>query len=127
MSPGVLHICHNMALAVDTELSLYNDWLPGFKAVSTLLHHEHLRKQLVGRCIKGSSFEWMEGLFTHGVSQPASWRWGSVAKILPKILSRKMALQAVWNQQRFLGGTGAQRRNKEPRLCFSSFALAWQA
>lgn len=101
--PGVLHVCHNMSLEADSSLTFWKAWLPGYKAVSTLLHHDHLRKQLIGLCIKGTPFEWMEDLFAQGVPRPATWRWNTVANSLPTILSRKHALQTVWDQSRFQG------------------------
>ena len=53
--PGVLHVCHNMSLEADSSLTFWKAWLPGYKAVSTLLHHDHLRKQLIGPVYQGDT------------------------------------------------------------------------
>ena len=96
-------MCH-MSAEIDGSLSMWNTWLPGFRALANLLHHEHRRKQLVGLCVKSTPFEWITHLFDYGVIRSATWRWGAVTKILPDILSRKFALQAVWDERRFLSG-----------------------
>eukprot|EP00972_Heterocapsa_arctica_P074915 11057507-Heterocapsa_arctica.AAC.1 len=44
ISPGLLHVCLNMAAEVDSSLSWWSEWLPGFKALTYLLHHDHLRQ-----------------------------------------------------------------------------------
>ena len=87
-------------------------------ALANLLHHEHRRKQLVGLCVKSTPFEWITHLFDYGVIRSATWRWGAVTKILPDILSRKFALQAVWDERRFLsGGHGVNEVWNPQRKC----------
>ena len=103
LSPGILHICHNMTKEIDASLKLWTNWLPGFKALAHLLHHDHLRQRLVAFCVKGTDFEWLEEKFNKGVPKPIEWRWGNVSAILPQIIDKKQALQAVWNPARFKG------------------------
>ena len=95
LCPGLLHICHNMTLEIDRSLAWWKEWLPPFKALSHLLHCDHLRRRLIAFCVKNTSFDWLEESFKVGVPKPAEWRWGNISKILPSILARKKALQAV--------------------------------
>ena len=43
VSPGILHICHNMLAEVDSKLSGWQAWLPGLQALTHLLPHDNLR------------------------------------------------------------------------------------
>ena len=60
VSPGNLHICHSMTSEVDGALEHYSEWLPQFRAVVRLLHHDHLRNRFLGTCVLNGRFDWMK-------------------------------------------------------------------
>ena len=109
LSPGLLHICHNMVKEINSSLPMWPDWLVSFKAVAKLLHDEALRKRLLAVCIQGTPFAWLEEVFKKGVAKPIDWRWGNVVLILPESLSCKNALQAVWSPALFKSNDSSQQ------------------
>ena len=100
-SPGMLHICHNLCTDLHTSLEGYAGWLAGFKAIAALLHSGHLRKQYIGKLLLGTPWQHFERLLQTGIERPASWRWFSIQKALPRILERKHMLQITWDADKF--------------------------
>ena len=107
-SPGLMHIIFNMCNDLHKKLSKYEEWLPGFKAIATLLHHGHLRKRYLKTCISNGPWSWMAFHLDTGVKKPAMWRWGTIQAAVPQILQRKRLLQLTWNPQKFNGGVTAE-------------------
>lgn len=105
VSAGICHVCDNMCKEVDAQLSWWETWLPGFKAVAFLLSKDHLRRRMVASCFteQHSALAW---LFDSGVQNPAQWRWGQIVDTLPKILKVKAALQVGWNDHAFKNISG---------------------
>lgn len=106
LSAGLLHIVHNMVNEVDRALSGWSDWLPGFKALATLLSKDALRARMVSHCFKGTRYDSMAPLFKHGVPSAIEWRWGSVVGCLKKMLPLANALRVAWDPQKFSAGGG---------------------
>ena len=106
VSAGVVHICNNLAEDMDESLSWYSEWLPGFKALAHLLHHDHLRQRLVAFCVMGSRFSGFVNMLKHGVPDPAKWRWGTVTATLSRILPLRAVLQGSWDATKFANGVG---------------------
>ena len=108
LCPGILHVCDNMVKEMDACLSGWNEWIVGFKCLSHLLHHDHLRRRLVGLCIMNTPFEWLKESFNKGCPKPISWRWENVVQILPHILDCQFALQTVWRPDKFMQRGGEE-------------------
>ena len=99
ISPGALHILHNMTREVDESLEFYAVWLGDFKQLVYLLHDDHLRNRLIGTCIVGRH-EWMKPL-VRKLAEPTLWRWNAVVQILNNLVKCKGVLQAVWSAELF--------------------------
>ena len=111
--PGMLHICHNIDADLPEHLSFYPHWLQGLKPLVRLLHHDHWRKRLIATCVAGR-FEQFRDTFKTCLPAFAEWRWGLVVQTLQLLLPKKIALQVVWDPQRFdmqktRDGTGADQ------------------
>ena len=99
--PGMLHICHNMCLDLQSGLPGYGQWLVGFKAIAAFLHSKHLRNQYIGKLLLNTPWEYFRSLLEVAVEKPALWRWGTVQKVLPLLLERKRMLQITWDADKF--------------------------
>ena len=82
------------------------------KAVAALFYHRSLRQRFIATCILETPFSWLQAAAERPITKPASWRWGTLAKILPQILAKKQVLKLCWNPNRFgnpqhCGGDGA--------------------
>lgn len=102
LSAGLDHIANNLLSDMDQALTCWSEWLPGFKALSHLLSHKHLLVRLIARCIDGTSFTPLARMFETCVEPVAKWRWGTIVKTLPSILSLQNALNLVWDEGKFL-------------------------
>ena len=100
-SPNLLHTFQNMCQELHSKLTGWNQWLPYFKAVATLLHDKHLQKRLIATCVLNTPWAWLANKFDVGAQKAAFWRWGTVHAILPKILAVKRLLQNVWDPNKF--------------------------
>ena len=114
-SPGLLHICFNMCDDVHKNLTHYAEWLPKFKALAELLHHQHLRKRFLAKCVLNTPFAWMASQLQAGIPKPAMWRWGTIHKALPQLLAKKRFLQLTWDARKFSSGDGEQEVQEQPR------------
>ena len=101
IAPGVLHIVNNMTKEIDDKLPFWQTWIVGFRGIARLLYVDHLRRRLIGLCVKNTPYSWLEDSFAKGVKKPAEWRWATVSAIVPHLLSLRTALQAVWNPSLF--------------------------
>ena len=100
-SPGLLHIFSNMSKDLHQALSGFEAWLPGMKAIATLFHDRSLRERFVATCVQGTPFAGMEALAKVPISKPAMWRWGTMEKVIPSILTKRQLLLQCWDQKRF--------------------------
>ena len=100
-SPGMLHICHNLCQDLHTSLQKYGEWFVGFRAMAALLHSGHLRKQYIGKLLLGTPWQHFQRLLETGVERLATWRWGTIQKVLPRLLERKNMLQITWDADKF--------------------------
>ena len=100
ISPGTLHICHNMVSEVDQSLEHFSEWLPGFKAIVHFLHTDSLRQRFVGSCLLGTHLEFLKHQVVK-LMKPALWRWNGIAGILPRLMNSRHVLQSAWNKERF--------------------------
>eukprot|EP00969_Alexandrium_andersonii_P331817 14664468-Alexandrium_andersonii.AAC.1 len=50
VSPGLVHVLNNMVAEADKALDGWGGWLTGLKALSHLLHRDHLRQRFVATC-----------------------------------------------------------------------------
>ena len=113
-SAGVVHITNNIEWGVENVLSFWPTCLPGFKALAHLLHHDHLRKRYVDKCIRGSRFAHRASTFANAVPNPAKWRWGIVVNTLRKMLPMRLVLQATWRPDAFSGDARAGNEHDGP-------------
>ena len=104
--PGALHICHGMVSEADNAFAYFETWLPSFKAVVHLLHHDFLRQRFLGTCALNTRFEWMKSR-VRKLKEPALWRWNTLSHILKDLLFCQTVLQAAWSQERFLDPDGS--------------------
>ena len=88
---------NNMTKEIDDKLPFWQTWIVGFRGIARLLYVDHLRRRLIGLCVKNTPYSWLEDSFAKGVKKPAEWRWATVSAIVPHLLSLRAALQAVWN------------------------------
>ena len=105
ISPGTLHICHNMVHEVDQSLEHFSEWLPAFKAIVHFLHTDALRQRFVGSCLLGTPLEFLKHQVVK-LTKPALWRWNGIAGILPGLMKSRHVLQSAWNKERFLNPSG---------------------
>jgi hypothetical protein len=101
LSVGMIHTCMNMTEDVDASLSHFKTWLDQFKAVTHLIHEDHLRQRFVARCFLGTQHSHLESLFKKGVRSAAKWRWGTVLLVLEDLLPLQSALRATCDPQKF--------------------------
>ena len=101
VSAGLDHVSNNMQDAMDAQLQGWEDWLPGFKAVTYLLSHRHLLTRLIGHCINGTAHQALARCFETTVPKIAHWRWGTICKTLPEVLWRERALRIAWDEDKF--------------------------
>ena len=92
---------NNMTKEIDDKLPFWQTWIVGFRGIARLLYVDHLRRRLIGLCVKNTPYSWLEDSFAKGVKKPAEWRWATVSAIVPHLLSLRAALQAVWNPSLF--------------------------
>ena len=102
--PGLDHISNNLQADLDKHLSNWPEWLLGFKGLSLLLSKRHLLKRLVATCIEGTPYSTFKHMFEVTVPSTAKWRWGTICKTLPKVLSLYRPLKLVWSAVKFLAG-----------------------
>ena len=57
VSPGILHISHNLLINVDKHMKFWDEFLSGLQAVVTLLHYKDYREAFIERCVKGTAFD----------------------------------------------------------------------
>ena len=112
-SPGLLHICFNMCDDIHRNLSQYAEWLPKFKALAAMLHHQHLRKRYLATCVLNTPFAWMASQLEKGIPKPAMWRWGTIQKALPQLLAKKRLLQLTWDERKFSSDLDSQQEAAE--------------
>ena len=111
ISPGTLHICHNMVSEVDQSLEHFSEWLPGFKAIVHFLHTDSLRQRFVGSCLLGTHLEFLKHQVVK-LMKPALWRWNGIAGILPRLMNSRHVLQSAWNKERFLNPSGFKSQER---------------
>lgn len=99
--PGLDHIAHNLQEDLDKNLRSWDAWLPGFKGICLLLSKQHLLKRLIATCIEGTPLASLKGIFEKTVPSIAKWRWGTICKTLPAVLSVFKPLKMVWNAEKF--------------------------
>ena len=99
--PGLDHIAHNLQEDLDKHLRSWSSWLPGFKGLCLLLSKKHLLKRLIATCIEGTPLSSLKGIFESTVPSIAKWRWGTICKTLPAVLSVFKPLKLVWNAEKF--------------------------
>ena len=104
ISAGLDHVANNLQDAMDRQLQGWEDWLPGFKAVTHILSHRWLLQRLVATCVIGTGHASLARCFETCVQTVAQWRWGTICKTLPDVLRLERALRIVWNQEKFLMG-----------------------
>eukprot|EP00435_Cladocopium_sp_Y103_P031630 s1919_g8.t1 len=86
---------------LQTEEDVLAQCFAGLKAIATLLHSGHVRKQYIGKLLLGTPWQNFQRLLETGVERPAAWRWGTIQKALPRILERKHMLQITWDADKF--------------------------
>lgn len=92
----------NMTEDIDECLSNFKHWLDQFKAVTHLLHENHLRQRYVARCVLGTQHSHLAFMFKSGVRSAAKWRWGTVLLVLEDLLPLQTALRSTWDPEKFL-------------------------
>lgn len=104
LSSGLDHISNNMQWDMDIRLRQWESWLRRFRAIAKLLGSRYLMQRLVARCVANTCFAPLEPVFAKAVPPIAGWRWGTICKVLPAVLEKRQALQAVWDPKKFLQG-----------------------
>ena len=69
-----------------------------------MLSKRHLLKRLVATCIEGTPYSTFKPMFEVTAPSTTKWRWGTICKTLPKVLSLYRPLKLVWSAVKFLAG-----------------------
>ena len=103
VSPGMLHIIHNLSLRMDRHMAYWSDWLSGLQSLVTLLHYREHRELFINRCVRGTAFDHRRSGLHAGVPTTTEWRWNTVQAIVDKLLPLKTALQTTFRAS-LMGG-----------------------
>ena len=100
LSPGMLHVMHNLTETMNDELTHFKKWLPGLKCLATLLGKPHLRRRFIATCLQGRH-EPLAATFSRNAPTITSWRWNSIAMVLRYLMPLREPLRACWHETSF--------------------------
>ena len=94
---GLLHIVNNLTLEIDRHLTHWPWWLARFKELHKLLQGDR-RRRFVSKCIAAhANLQPFEAQFNTDLPPIASWRWGTISKVVKPLRKLKYPLQRCWD------------------------------
>lgn len=102
---GACHLFHNIEAGMDSKvLTQYGAYLKSLRALSTFLKRPDLRVVWKERLLKGTAMECVMFMLDADPPKHASWRWGTISKLLAWLCERELLLRRSWNARRFAAG-----------------------